>query len=182
MPELFELFDPENQPLGYTKERRLVHEDGDWHRTAQVYVVNARHELLCNLRHPGKDVFASLWDVCIGGHLAPGETYMEGAVREMGEELGVALRPDDLYFVGYVSINGGDAVKGLYDREHAGVFVWRTTRQAEEFDYQQEEITQLAFFTLDEVRRHLSADQPEVAFIPLRETYLQILKMVERTL
>jgi isopentenyldiphosphate isomerase len=182
MPELLEIFDPENHPLNYTKERRLVHQDGDWHRTAQVYVVNAQHELLCNLRHPDKDVFASLWDISIGGHLSPGETYTEGAVREMGEELAVTLQPDDLRFIGFVSINGGDAVKGLYDREHAGIFVWRTDRPAEDFRYQEDEITCLAFFSLDEVRHHLSVDQPAVSFIPLKKTYLQILEMVEWSL
>jgi isopentenyldiphosphate isomerase len=180
MPELFEVFDARNQPLGHVKERNLVHREGDWHRTAQVYVLNAKRELLCNLRHPDKDVFASLWDVCIGGHLAPGETYAEGAVREMGEELGVSLRAGDLLFVGDVSIDGGDAVKGLFDREHAGVFVWRTDRHAEDFDYQREEITRLAFFPLAEVRRSLNADSPDVPFIPLRETYLRILDLVEK--
>jgi isopentenyldiphosphate isomerase len=180
MPELFEVFDDRNQPLGYTKERHLVHREGDWHRTAQVYVLNARRELLCNLRHPDKDVFASLWDVCIGGHLAPGETYPEGAVREMGEELGVALQPADLRFVAHVSINGGDAVKGLFDREHAGVFVWQTDRPAEDFEYQREEISRLAFFPLAEVRRNLNAELPAVPFIPLLETYLRILDLVEK--
>jgi len=179
MPELFEIFDAQNQPLGYTKERRLVHQHGDWHRTAQVYVLNDRRELLCNLRHPDKDVFASLWDVCIGGHLAPGETYLAGAVREMGEELGVSLQTGDLLFVGNVSINGGDAVKGLLDREHAGVFAWRTDRSAENFDYQREEITRLTFFPLAEVRHNLNARLPGVPFIPLRETYLRILEMAE---
>ena len=180
MPELFEVFDARNQPLGYVKERNLVHREGDWHRTAQVYVLNDRRELLCNLRHPDKDVFASLWDVCIGGHLAPGETYSEGAVREMGEELGIPLRASDLLFVAHVSIDGGDAVKGLFDREHAGVFVWRTDRQAEDFDYQREEITRLAFFPLAEVRHSLNVANPDVPFIPLRETYLRILDLVEK--
>ena len=180
MPELFEIFDARNQPLGYVKERNLVHREGDWHRTAQVYVLNAERELLCNLRHPDKDVFASLWDVCIGGHLAPGETYFEGAVREMGEELGVSLHAGDLLFIGNVSINGGDAVKGLFDREHAGVFVWQTDRHAEDFEYQREEITRLAFFSLAEVRRNLNAEHPAVPFIPLREPYLRILELVEK--
>jgi isopentenyldiphosphate isomerase len=180
MPELFEVFDARNQPMGYVKERNLVHREGDWHRTAQVYVLNARRELLCNLRHPDKDVFASLWDVCIGGHLAPGETYPEGAVRELGEELGVPLRVDDLLFVDNVSIDGGDAVKGLFDREHAGVFVWQTDQNAEDFDYQREEITRLAFFPLAEVRRSLSISNPDMRFIPLRETYLRILDLVEK--
>ena len=180
MPELFEIFDANNQPLGYIKERHLVHQEGDWHRTAQVYVLNAQLELLCNLRHPDKDVFASLWDVCIGGHLAPGETYPEGAVREMGEELGVALQVSKLLFVGNVSINGGDVVKQLFDREHAGIFVWQTDRSAEDFNFQREEITRLAFFPLSAVRRNLSVDIPDVPFIPLRETYLRILDLVEK--
>jgi isopentenyldiphosphate isomerase len=180
MSELFEVFDDGNHPLGYVKERHLVHREGDWHRTAQVYVLNPQRELLCNLRHPDKDVFASLWDVCIGGHLAPGETYVDGAVREMGEELDVSLQAGDLSFVGNVSINGGDAVKGLFDREHAGVFVWRTDRPAEDFNYQWEEITRLAFFPLSAVRRNLSVAVPDVPFIPLRETYLRILDLVER--
>ncbi len=179
MPELLEVFDQQNHSLGITKNRRLVHEDGDWHRTAQVYVLNERRDVLCNLRHPCKDVFPSLWDISIGGHLSPGETYEDCAYREMEEELGVAIRPNTLYYLGAIAIDGADKINGLIDREHAAIFMWRTTQKAGEFSFQSDEISELRFFPLAVVRRNLQSDYPEIPFIPLREKFLQILTLIE---
>src|SRR6476619_3178756 len=98
MKEYLEIFDEQNRPLNQQLLRREVHQLGHWHRTAQIYVLNHRNELLCNLRHASKDLFPLLWDVSIGGHLEPGETYQNCAVRELGEELGVKVKAEDLIF------------------------------------------------------------------------------------
>ncbi len=41
--------------------------------------------------NPGK------WQTCFGGHVDPGETCIETAVRELAEEAGIAVRPDELF-------------------------------------------------------------------------------------
>src|SRR5213080_4686005 len=52
------------------------------HRATYVLVFNRRGELFVHLRSPHKDVFPGHWDVAIGGVLAAGESFDEGARRE----------------------------------------------------------------------------------------------------
>jgi isopentenyl-diphosphate delta-isomerase len=179
MNEYLEIFDEHNQALNRQLLRREVHETGHWHRTAQVYVLNSRNELLCNLRSPEKDLFPLLWDVSIGGHLEPGESYEACALRELGEELGIEAEPENLEFITTTKIDGQDKIARLLDREHAAIFLYKTTLELPEFDFQKEEIVELRYFSLETVKANLRAAQPEIPFIPLPAHYLANLEMIE---
>jgi isopentenyl-diphosphate Delta-isomerase len=182
MPEYLEIFDEYNQSLQCTKLRRLVHEEGNWHRTAQVYVVNEQNELLCNLRSPLKDVFPLLWDVSFGGHLEPGESYAACAQRELAEELGILVEPSAIYFVTQIKIDGKDEIAQLIDREHAAIFVYKTTLPPNAFNYQREEIVELRYFPLATIKGNLRSTTPEVPFIPLQKQFLETIAIIERYL
>jgi isopentenyldiphosphate isomerase len=77
------------------RERRLPH------RCTYVLVFNARGELFIHLRTSTKDVYPSHWDVAIGGVLAAGESFAQGARREIKEELGIDADAEELFPVVY---------------------------------------------------------------------------------
>ena len=60
------------------------------HRSTYVLVFDWRGRLFVHLRTATKDVYPSHWDVCVGGVLAAGESFDDGAARELAEEIGVA--------------------------------------------------------------------------------------------
>ena len=99
--EIFAVYDAMNQVVG-TAPRGAVHAKGLYHRAVHVVVFNDRGALLVQRRSPHKDVCPGLWDVSVGEHLQPGETYEQGAKRGLNEELGIAgvalqrLRPPRL--------------------------------------------------------------------------------------
>jgi isopentenyldiphosphate isomerase len=64
------------------------------HRSAYVLVFNRSGELFIHLRSPAKDVYPGHWDVAVGGVLAAGESFDDGARREAREELGVEVEPE----------------------------------------------------------------------------------------
>jgi isopentenyldiphosphate isomerase len=78
-------------PRREVRARRLPH------RCTYVLVFNRRGELFLHLRTPEKDVYPSHWDVAVGGVVAAGESFDAAAAREVGEELGVAARPEPLF-------------------------------------------------------------------------------------
>ena len=69
--------------------RPEVHASGEWHKATQIFVYNSAGRLLLQRRSPDKDLFPNCWDTSVGEHLQPGESYMQGAIRGLSEELGI---------------------------------------------------------------------------------------------
>jgi isopentenyldiphosphate isomerase len=69
--------------------RSVVRRDNLCHRAVYVVVADANGRLLIHQRSAGKDLWPSRWDVAVGGLLAPGESWEDGARRELAEEVGV---------------------------------------------------------------------------------------------
>ena len=81
-------------PSGERKARALVHEDGDWHRSAHVWLVDARRRRVAmQLRSATKDTFPNTWDVSAAGHVSADDDgdSRATAMNELAEELGVEL-------------------------------------------------------------------------------------------
>ena len=96
--EIFEIVDEHDEVVG-RQTRREVHLTGLRHRAVHVLVYNQSGQLFLQKRSMLKDCFPGTWDSSASGHVAPGESYDDCAVREVGEELGLALGrvPDRLF-------------------------------------------------------------------------------------
>ena len=93
--ELFETFDSDDRPLGLIP-RHEVHRRGLWHRASNVFLFDSRGALYLQRRAATKDVWPNAWDLSVGEHLQPGETFEQAAHRGLAEELsvyGVVLTP-----------------------------------------------------------------------------------------
>ena len=105
MEEYFDLRDEAGRVTGQVKARTLVHRDGDLHGTAHVWLArsgDAGPELLLQLRSRDKDAYPGCWDISSAGHLPAGSEFLESALRELSEELGLAAAPGDLRFLGFL--------------------------------------------------------------------------------
>lgn len=86
--DLLQLVDEEDRDIG-SAPRGRVHREGLPHRSVHVAVSDGHGRLLLQKRSLGKDVAPGKWDISVGGHLDPGESYLEAAHRECGEEIGL---------------------------------------------------------------------------------------------
>ena len=85
--ELWDLYDSERNPLGRTHVRGEAFAEGEYYVCVEVWIRNAKGEFLIQKRHPDKKA-GNQWEFVGGGTLA-GETTLQSAVREIGEETGV---------------------------------------------------------------------------------------------
>lgn len=83
--------------------RDTVHERKLMHRAAHVLLVNPEQGIFLQLRSKTKDTNPGLWDSSAAGHVDSGETYLDCASRELFEELGVTISPDQLQEIGRMS-------------------------------------------------------------------------------
>ncbi len=89
--ELLDLVDERGETVG-TVRRGDCHGDPSLaHRAVHVFVKNSAGELFLQKRATSKRIQPGKWDTSVGRHLAPGESYEAGALRELEEELGVTL-------------------------------------------------------------------------------------------
>lgn len=97
------------------RTRRLLH------RCVYILTFNRRGELFLHLRTATKDVYPSHYDVAVGGVLLAGESFPDGASREVREELGIDAAPTPLFSMCYEDAR--TAVQGeVYRLVHDGPF------------------------------------------------------------
>ncbi len=136
--ELVDVLDDDGRVVGRAtrremRARRLPH------RSTYVLVFDARGRLFVHLRTASKDVYPSHWDVCVGGVCAAGESFDDGARRELEEELGVVAPLERLFPLRWEDAH--TAVHGM---------VYRAVYDGP-FRLQPEEVVRGEFLTVDEV-------------------------------
>ncbi len=87
----------------YTKYREKTGEEmirgermpeGRYHLTVDVWIRNSRGQYLISQRAANRPSYPLLWE-CVGGSAVKGESSLEGALREVKEEVGLDLKEED---------------------------------------------------------------------------------------
>ena len=100
--EWLDIVDENDHVIG-RDTREQVHEGGHRHRSAHMVLFNTQGQVFVQRRSMNKDTNAGLWDTSAAGHVDSGETYIDCAVRELHEELGIRVEPAELQKVGVLS-------------------------------------------------------------------------------
>ncbi|WP_437681050.1 NUDIX hydrolase [Sorangium sp. So ce131] len=166
--ELFDVFDRSGNPLGMRKARRLVHRDGDWHRSVHVWVILEREPdarrgdaepwVLFQQRSPEKDTWPGALDVAVGGHYRAGEDLAE-VLREAEEEIGLPLAPGDVLRLG-TRRQRDDHAPPIVDCELQDVLLATTRRALAAFRPHPDEIAALISLPLGAALRLARGEVP----------------------
>jgi isopentenyldiphosphate isomerase len=145
--EIFDIVNDRDEVIG-RRPRSQVHREGHKHRAVHVLVFNARGEIFLQKRSMAKDCFPGTWDSSASGHVDSGEDYDACAVRELGEEIGlaVAAAPGRLFKIDACAETGQEFC-WVYRMESEGPFVlhpeeiergdWFTPARVTEWIHQQ---------------------------------------------
>ena len=163
--ELFDVVRADGVPLGFSKPRAQVHRDGDWHRSVHVWVAGkdpgASPFLIFQRRGPGKDTWPVKLDATVGGHLRTGEG-IEEALREVEEEIGVAVTTTDLHPLG-VRVSASEEEPGIRDRELQSIYLLRDDRSLTAYRPNPDELAALIRLPLPPLLDLLAGDVPAIA-------------------
>ncbi len=89
--EIIDLVDDRNQVIGSVVRKDCHGNPALQHRAVHVFVVNSAGQYCLQKRSPAKRIQPGKWDTSVGGHIPAGESYEQGALRELAEELGICL-------------------------------------------------------------------------------------------
>lgn len=92
--EYFDLYTIDRRPLGKLVQRGAPISRGEYHIVVQIMTVNSKGEVLLTQRVPEK-TSGGKWE-CSGGCAVSGESSEEAAVRELREETGIRIAPDEI--------------------------------------------------------------------------------------
>ncbi|KOF10975.1 hypothetical protein AC739_06160 [Planococcus glaciei] len=138
--EELNIFDEYRNLLGI-ETREDVHRKGHWHETFHCWIVSREEgadRIHLQLRSSNKKDFPGLFDITAAGHLLSKETPMDG-VREVEEELGLAIAFEDLIPLGVIK----DQIhqEGFIDNEHCHNFLYLAKENSDlRFELQKEEV------------------------------------------
>lgn len=147
--EIFDVVNERDEVVD-RQPRSEVHRLGLKHRAVHVLVFNSRGEIFLQKRSMKKDRQPGLWDSSASGHVDSGEDYDTCAVRELREEIGLALAntPQRLFKIGE-----------CMETDHEFVWVYRCASEGP-FDLNAEEIEGGGWFSPDKVTRWM-AERPQ---------------------
>ncbi|MBR3295104.1 MAG: NUDIX domain-containing protein [Clostridia bacterium] len=180
--EWFDVVDENGIPTGKTVERSIAHRDGIAHRTAHIWIIRkgseGETEILLQQRSENKDSFPLQYDTSSAGHIRAGDEPLPSAVREMGEELGINVREEDLTFAGtflnkYEQVFHGELFR---DNEISFVYIYEKPVDIRKLVLQEEEVKEVRWFSLsyviEETRKHNEMFCVPTGSLKLLEGYL----------
>lgn len=171
--EYIDIFDENNIPTGITKEKTQAHEDGNFHRTAHIWIMNKDKELLLQKRSATKKSHPNCWDISGAGHIRAGETAVQGAIRELKEELGVKINEEELKFIAIVK-----STKNPKNCEFAYVYLVECNNQIEEYVFEDNEVSEVKYVYFEDLERMVE-DRVEGLLIH-KEEYKKLFEYIRK--
>lgn len=172
--ELWDVYTKTREKTGRTHVRGSVPQmvDGDYHIVIDVWTFLPDGRLLLSQRYPSKPS-GMLWE-STGGSITTGESSRIGAMREVEEELGLYVNPDELLLLGEIIRNDS-----LID-----VYVTRLPRviDIEELSYQVGEVVDAQFVTKEEFFKLGEQGLLTKNMVPRYELYREMLDSYFETL
>lgn len=147
MDEFIDILTAEGLPTGNTALKSEAHKKGWFHATAHIWFFTSDHQILLQKRALTKKVFPGIWDISVAGHIGAGEGILEGAKREIFEEIGLELKEEDLIKIG-TRIHQVSHANGIQDNEHHHVFIAELKTSVKQLTLQKEEVADIKLWDL----------------------------------
>ena len=160
--ELFDEIREDGSRTGVVKERGVVHEDGSLHPTVHTWIVRSNdksgYDLLLQKRSECKDSNPGCWDISSAGHVEAGHGYLESAIRELKEELGIDALPEQLREVGTRRCGFESEFYGrpFRDNELSMIYIYEEPVNMAELTLQESEVSETAWMDYKECRRKVA--------------------------
>ncbi|MGB5050099.1 MAG: NUDIX hydrolase [Caldilineaceae bacterium] len=113
-----------------------------WHGVADIWIVNEKGEILCSRRSLGVHGNPGKWQTFFGGHVRAGDAFLDTALRELEEEVGIIAHSEKLLLV---ELGTFEEHKHFYQK-----FVYFFDVQKERWNFQDGEVINAQWFSFQD--------------------------------
>jgi len=111
--------------------------------------------------------------VSVGGHVEAGSAYLESALKEMKEELGIEARPEELKKIIYRTKDVRDEHRSLLNRVFQTIFAYRYDGPLEALKLEKPAVAEVRFFTEEEMLNFPEQYGKGISMFPGEREYFQ---------
>ncbi|WP_458626818.1 NUDIX hydrolase [Winogradskyella sp. PC D3.3] len=180
MDEILDIVDKNGNPTGTTALKSEAHAKGLYHNTIHLWLFTNKGEILLQQRSHKKVIYPLLWDVSVAGHINAGETFIEAALRETKEEIGLQLEPHHLKHIGVFLHETRYADGQIQDNEFHQVYIAELHVDLTDLIIQEEEVEALKLVSFDEFEALLEESENNNHFVASNYNYyLKVHKAIQ---
>lgn len=179
---LIDVLDENGVPTGEAKTKQEIHEQGLWHASAHIWIYNSKGEVLLQLRAKDKDSFPGLLDISAAGHIDSGETPEQAAIREMNEEIGLAISPEQLNLISKRTVQQPIPDAGWQNNEIDYVYLYEFNGCIEDLSMTDGEVEKLEFVSIDKFEEEISNPETVKRYVPHGDYYRLVIDKVRESL
>ena len=171
MDEYIDIVTVTGELTGKSALKSEVHKNGWYHNTIHLWLYTKQGEILLQQRSQKKPIYPLLWDVSVAGHIDAGETFLEAALRETKEEIGLQLQPENLSKIGielHKSLYNEGAIQ---DNEFHHVYIAELMVELNVLIPQEEEVEALKLVSFKQFEALLTNSETNSHFVVTNKSY-----------
>lgn len=158
MVELLRVVDKDGNDTNEILEREELHNRSKLHNEVTIYVINDNKEVLLQRRSSTRRFCPNMLGV-IAGHTEYNETPVDGAIRELKEEIGIKVNKGDIF-----KLYDRYLVQERFNNHFMYSFYTICNMKEEEFKIQKEELSYVKWYSIDDVIDMIRDNNKEVVF------------------
>ncbi|NNE02791.1 MAG: NUDIX domain-containing protein [Eudoraea sp.] len=170
MDEYVDILDPKGVATGKQILKSEAHKKGVFHPTVHIWFYTADGFVLIQQRAKNKDTFPMHWDVSVAGHIEAGEPIVDAAIREVHEEIGVPITPNELKNVGVFKSEQRPKAY-WFDNEFHNTFVCLLSVPLSQLIKQESEVADIKLISINDLETEVIKYHGTHSFVPHDEDY-----------
>ena len=104
--------------------------------------------MLLQKRSATKKTHPNCWDISGAGHIRAGESVIDGAIRELKEELGIETEEKDLQYIATIK-----STKNPKNMEFQYVYLLKCNKQIEDYIFEDNEVSEVKYVHFEELEK-----------------------------
>lgn len=176
MTELLDILDENGKITGQVESKQTIYNNGYWHRSVQIWVINDNQELLMQKRNPYKKTFPNLWAISTAGHVLSGETSRQSGIRELKEELDIDAKEEELEYL--FTMKRTQPYNSSYIRVFDDVYLLKRNIDVDKTKLQVEELTDIKYIYYKYLETMLKEKDP--TYVPYNKEHEKLFEILDK--